>query len=1219
LIRGEDAVKSKRWSLIEQLFNEASELEPGERLSFLEQACHGDHALREEVLSLLRSHDEANDQAEEAVYRKVIDALAASPESDPVGRPLTGKVVGSYRLGALIDSGGMGAIYEAERADEEFKKRVAVKLIKGGVLTEGSLKRFMRERQVLADLEHPNIARLIDGGTTLDGQPYLVMEKIDGKPIDRWCDEKRLPLRERLALFGQVCSAVLLAHRNLTVHRDIKPANILVTEDGTAKLLDFGIAKILEPDTKQTATQERLLTPGFASPEQLTGQPITTSSDIYSLGVLLYHLLTGHTPFWMDDKPAHENVRMVCEDEPTRPSDAVCRISDGEDSSRNRKNAINRRSRPEKLKKLLAGDLDNIILMAMRKEPDRRYQSVEQLSADLKRHLDGLPVLAHKDTFRYRTVKFIKRNRTGVVAAALVFLALSVGLASAGFGLATASGALSRERLAHSQEKKAKKKASREAERARTEAAIHRHVSDFLIETFQSTDPARTRGASVTAKEILENGARIIMTSLEKDPLIRAHVMKIIGTSLVALSQYSDAEPLLEGAVEGFLEHECDSEAAVKTLINLAVLRRLQSRYKEALSLLEEALNKNRSLNGDHHELTYSCIDQIGLVQTKLGRFKEALGLLEGSLDGRTRLSGADCEESWITLSHLANLYRELGWYAKAEPLFKKVLESHTSSLGTDHPHTLLSMDRLASLYHKMGRYSEAETLYLELLETRNRVLGPNHQSALNVLNSLSSLFSTLGRYEEADALFDQYWSGNSNADPKWFNGKVSEWLARKLKVDVLTLSERAVEARRRDLGDDHPRTLTAIHNHASIYYDRGQFDECRRLYEKAVEDSRRKLGDDHPTTLFLLYHLANLYDRLDEVDKSASLFEEIVEGCRTTLLDQHITTLSALRGLGKIRIAQQRHGEAEDLLKQALKGALDSFGENHPLACACYSSLALSKDTQGKKQEALQLYEKAYGLAVRKLGKTNHTAIILLKNVIQCCISLHDARRAKQFIDRADRILLETAQDHPEFVFRLKMLGPPIQFSVREFRDREIEELLPFSGGKAGGDGRDDRIVFRDDDGTAEKAFPIDYHDDGLAKTIRVDVDPQKTREFRLWIHGQAFNSKGKSFVSRNDFRILVNSISSQQIYFDVNEAFGDETGAFVWACTRIPNEWLIRGDNTFMIFHVGPIGSWDHNNLRVGIDRDHDVNRSACDNNSYPPSECQGELMIYLDALQP
>jgi len=1207
----------ERWNRIEELFNEAGKLESEKKDQFLDEACGDDHALREEVMSLLRSLDEAGDRIEEVIFEEGLDSLTPPLEGAPAGPSMTGTVVGAYRLGAQIDSGGMGTIYEAERADDEFRKRVAIKLIKGGVITEADLERFVRERQVLADLEHPNITRLIDGGTTGDGQPFLVMEYIDGKPIDRWCDDRNLSPRERVSLFRQVCSAVHQAHRNLIVHRDIKPTNILVTEDGTPKLLDFGIAKIIEPGAKETATQERLLTPGFASPEQLIGGPITTSSDIYSLGVLLYHLLTGCRPHGADDTPPHENLRMICEDEPTRPSDAVCRTSGKEDASTFRKKAALRSCRPEKLKKLLMGDLDNIVLMALRREPARRYQSAEQFSSDLKRHLDGLPVLARKDTFRYRAAKFVKRNRTAVVAAALIFLSLSVGLAAAGAGFASAKDALAREKVAHSKERDAKLTAKREAERARTEAAIHRHVGEFVVDTFKAADPARTRGASVSAKEILENGARIISSSLEEQPLVRAHVMKLIGNAFVSLSQYSDAASLLEQAVAALLELDGDSDTAVSALIDLAQLRRLQSRYKEALALLGKARKRNLAGNGEHHKLTYSCIDEIGLNQTKLGRFKEALKLLEKSLDGRRRLFGDDSAEALISLSNLGNLYHELGWLSKAEPLFKKVLESQTSSLGGDHPHTLLSMNRLASLYTRMGRYPEAELLYLDLLEIRSRVLGPEHQSTINLLNSLSCLYTTLGRYEESDALFDQYWASNPDVDPHWFNGKVSEILARKMNVDVLTLSERALEARRRDLGDDHPKTLSAIHNHASIYYTRGQFDESRKLYEKAVEDARANLGNDHPQTLSLLYHLANLYDTIDKEDKAAALYEEAIEGCRKSLTDQHITTLSCLRGIGKIRIAQKRYEEAEEYLKQALQGALESFDEGHPLACACYSSLGLLNGEQGKLKEALFHYEKSHTIAERKLGRTHHMTLILHRNVIHYCTYLRDLQKAKAYIERAEKILEATAPDHPEFPFRLSTLGRAISFSIGEVRSSETEGLLPFRAVKENGESREEGVLFRDDDGTAEKTFLLDYHDDTALKTIRVDADPQEAMEYRLWIHGKASNAKGKSFVPRPDLRILVNSISRQQIYLHVGDAFGKAGNGLKWVCMNIPKEWLIRGDNTFLIFNVGPRGSWDHNNLEIGIDLDHDANRSACNNKGIFPIECDGELMIYLEAL--
>jgi serine/threonine protein kinase/tetratricopeptide (TPR) repeat protein len=368
-------------------------------------------------------------------------ATAVVPELfTPQPSRFVGRRIGPYRIIKEIGEGGMGAVYLAERADEQYEQRVAVKLVKPGFDSVFIINRFLSERQILANLDHPNIANLLDGGTTEDGSPYLVMEFIDGLPIDQYCDANRLPIKERVKLFRTVCAAVAHAHRNLVIHRDLKPSNVLVTNQGIPKLLDFGIAKILSPDASalpadHTAAHVRLMTPDYASPEQVRGDSITTSSDIYSLGVLLYKLLTGHHPYRVKKNLAQEIERVVCEQEPERPSTMVSRIEDGPSTNGMSRVTVtpasvssDRDTQPGKLRRLLGGDLDNIVLMAMRKEPQRRYLSVEQLSEDIGRHLEGLPVIARKDTIVYRTEKFVRRHKFGVAAAALVLLTLIGGI-----------------------------------------------------------------------------------------------------------------------------------------------------------------------------------------------------------------------------------------------------------------------------------------------------------------------------------------------------------------------------------------------------------------------------------------------------------------------------------------------------------------------------------------------------------------------------------------------------------------------------------------------------------------------------------------------------------------------------------------------------------------------------------------------------------------------
>jgi eukaryotic-like serine/threonine-protein kinase len=421
------------WDQVREVVDAVLDLPPDQRSPYLDQACP-QPAVRRYVESLVLSHEQAGEFLGEPAMVSHAEAIAQSE-----GDSWKGRRVGPYQVTEEIGEGGMGSVYRAMRVDDQYQKQVAIKVVRSGFDTRFALTRFKAERQILANLEHPNIARLLEGGSTEDGQPYFVMEYIQGQPLDQYCDDHKLTVTERLQLFRTVCSAVQYAHQNLVIHRDIKPSNILVTADGVPKLLDFGIAKILgavqgDSSAMKTMTMVRLLTPEYASPEQLLDEPITTASDSYSLGVVLYELLTGRRPYRFATRKPDEIARVVTGTDPEKPSSAVVRVRESTDIKDEAGQwtpeigSSTREGSPEKLRRRLAGDLDNIVLMALRKEPQRRYASVAQFSEDIRRHLEGLTVVARTDTFGYRSGKFVRRHTAGVTAAALVVLSLTVGL-----------------------------------------------------------------------------------------------------------------------------------------------------------------------------------------------------------------------------------------------------------------------------------------------------------------------------------------------------------------------------------------------------------------------------------------------------------------------------------------------------------------------------------------------------------------------------------------------------------------------------------------------------------------------------------------------------------------------------------------------------------------------------------------------------------------------
>lgn len=435
-------VTPDRREQINKLAESALERQPDEREAFLSEACKDDLWLRQQVEAIISSHELSDTGVADDPTASLAEAVTIALSDEEQKELLQESNIGPYKIIRRIGQGGMGAVYLAARDDDQFKKQVAIKLIRRGMDSEFVLRRFRNERQILAGLDHPNIARLLDGGTTEDGRPYFVMEYIEGKRITDYADEHRLETAERLRLFVQVCSAVHYAHQNLVIHRDIKPSNIIVTADGTPKLLDFGIAKLLNPELaaqtiEATALAVRLMTPEYASPEQVRGEQITTSSDVYSLGVLLYELLTGHRPYRIASRLPDDIARVVCEEQPQKPSTAVARVVTAENTGGSMGVTLTpesvsrtRDGQPDKLRRKLSGDIDNIVLMAMRKEPQRRYASVDQLSNDIKRHLDGRPVIARKDTLAYRASKFIRRHKAGMLAAVLILITLIGGVAA---------------------------------------------------------------------------------------------------------------------------------------------------------------------------------------------------------------------------------------------------------------------------------------------------------------------------------------------------------------------------------------------------------------------------------------------------------------------------------------------------------------------------------------------------------------------------------------------------------------------------------------------------------------------------------------------------------------------------------------------------------------------------------------------------------------------
>jgi serine/threonine-protein kinase len=735
-----------RWSRIEALFEEAADLASSERAAFLAEACAGDEALREEVEALLA----ADADADTYLGRLNADFVGPALESALAQHDaLVGAAVGPYHVLRPLGHGGMGSVYVAERTDGSFAQTVALKLVRAG-LAPTLTARFRAERQILARLEHPHIARLIDGGVAADGRPWLAMEYVEGEPITAYCDRKRLSVNERLALFEQVCEAVAYAHRNLVVHRDLKPSNILVTPEGEVKLLDFGIAKLMEEETPftvaETRTGVRVMTPEYAAPEQVRGESVSTATDVYALGVLLYELLTGRRPYRLSTQVRHEIERAILEDEPTRPSTAVAEPLPEEQRATTPDTLSQaRRADTATLRRRLAGDLDQIVLTALRKEPGRRYGSADAFADDVRRHLDGLPVKAQPDTVGYRARKFVRRHRGGVAAAALVVLALTVGLGAALWQADRAEAAAARA----------------EAEAARAEAEVERSdaVAQFLIDLFAVTDPTQPEGGAPTADDMLRLGTDRAEADLADRPDLQATVYNVIASVYVGQGRYDEAEPLMKQALSLWeTEQGLDNLDAAETQNNLGALYYRTGIFDEAERLLRAALATRTSLLPAGDPYVVEGKNNLGLVLMKQERLDEAAPLLEAALAGYREAKGDSSMEVAVALNNLGLVRNAQGDAAEAERLYAEALTRYRVLLGDGHPNVGIGLLNLGKVQAKRDALDEAMASAREADEVLTASMGAAHPATQATRAFLGRLLLRQGQYAEAESyLQDRY------------------------------------------------------------------------------------------------------------------------------------------------------------------------------------------------------------------------------------------------------------------------------------------------------------------------------------------------------------------------------------------------------------------------------------------------------------------------------
>jgi len=726
-------VHPERFQRVERLFSAVLERPEVEREAML---AGEDADLIADVERLLAADAGAGRFLEEAVAC----GAAAVLQGDETGLRL-----GPYRLVRELGRGGMGVVYLAERDDEEFQQRVAVKLLHRGLETAEIVARFQTERQILAHLDHPSIARLFDGGTSADGRPYFVMERIEGRPIDVHCEEEGLSLRGRLELMIEVLAAVREAHRNLVVHRDLKPSNVLVTADGRPKLLDFGVAKVLAPEGRSDVTSPGLALPmtlAWASPEQVLGLPVTTATDVYALGVLLYRLLAGRHPYPVEGRSVREVERLILEHRPERPSSVA----------------------PPPLARQLRGDLDAIVLGALAKEPAERYGSVERLAEDLALVLQGRPITFRPTPLPARALKFVRRHRWGTAAAALI-AALALSLAGS---LAVGSARTARERDRATQ------------------------VASLLVDLFEIADPGERRGSSITARELLDQGTDRVLHRLEGQPETQGAMLTTLGRLYVQLGLYDRAVEVLRESVAVERRRGEDHPDLVLALRGLGRALALGGRFAEAEPVFREVLERARRIYpADHHEVAVS-LNNYALVQHDLGHYTAAEPLYRAAVDleRRSGSEGAVARANWTLLlidlgrygeaaavgrevlalreresppdpegvasilEYLAMAFQGAGRLDEAEAAARRSLALRERHLGPDDRDIARSRNVLGAVLRDRGDLKGAEALLRRALAERRRLLGPGHAEVAVSLEDLGDLLTARGRYSEAGEMF---------------------------------------------------------------------------------------------------------------------------------------------------------------------------------------------------------------------------------------------------------------------------------------------------------------------------------------------------------------------------------------------------------------------------------------------------------------------------------
>ena len=981
--------------------------DPSERAAFLDRECAGNPEMRRRIDELLAVRVDDNFLGAPAgcELTGAYDASRPDRAEDQLGVTIAGK----YKLLQVIGEGGMGAVYMADQT-EPVRRRVAVKLIQDGMDSRQVLARFEAERQALALMDHPNIAKVLDAGATDRGRPFFVMELVKGIPVTDYCDQLRLNLADRLGLFRQICSAVQHAHQKGIIHRDLKPSNILVeSHDGTPlpKVIDFGLAKamtgvILTERTLFTALGAVAGTPLYMAPEQATFNAIDvdTRADIYALGVLLYELLTGSTPIervTFKKAAFDEMLRLVREQEPPTPSKRLS-TSDALPAI-----AAQRQSEPAKLGRFVRGDLDWVVMKALAKDRNRRYESATAFAADVDRFLNHEPVLAGPPSTIYKLRKFVGRNKAPVVAAGLVLVALLAGVAGTTWGLVRAQRAFDREAERAEGERLAKLETERawraeaarsDAERRAREAAQKRldqleRGNQILISLFRDLDPKAEREVGKPFRVLLGDRLDQATAGLEGeavgDPLKVAELQMWLGNTQAGLG-FPDKAVILYKKARKTLESApgADGSVLLTCLYNLAFAYHEGGKLDLALDLYKEVLGRQAGILGPDHPSTLLTMSALGVAYRDGSNLDLAVPVLERVAHKWEESRGADDRITLMGADNLASAYQIAGRLNQAVTLYEQTLEKKKSRLGRDHPSTLTSMQNLAGAYVAAGKLDRALPLYEEALAKYRDSLGPGHPDTLLAMSGLGNAYRAAGSDQRALPLLEQALAKQKerlDADhPNTL--AISDNLAGAYQavgsLDLaVPLFEQTVAKKKQKLGPEHISTLLSMNNLAGAYSDAGKFELAASLYEQTLVKCQKRLGADHTGTLMCMRNLASAYAATGKLDVALPLFEEALVKQKDKLGADHPHTLQAMnrlakgyRDMGKLELAQP-------LFEDTLARQKTILGTNHPDTITTASGLGLTYRDRGKVDLAIPLLEEVLAKRRAQFG-TDHPRTLL-------------------------------------------------------------------------------------------------------------------------------------------------------------------------------------------------------------------------------------------------